>query len=105
MDHAAENNMSKLMGALIAELATQVPTDSRLEIVRSDLLAASTLYQSGKRDELTLRFYLVITFLLRELQQLNQRLLAGEAQGASSGGGSLGHGEEPPVNRFYQATL
>jgi hypothetical protein len=103
MEHASENSMSKLMGALIAELASQVPTDSRLEIVRSDLLAASALYESGKRDELTLRFYLVITFLLRELQQLNQRRLADQVSAAVPGAG--GHGEEPAVNRFYQATL
>jgi len=103
MEHASESNMSKLMGALIAELASQVPTDSRLEIVKSDLLAASTLYDSGKRDELTLRFYLVITFLLRELQQLNQRRLADEAHAEGPLAG--GHDQEPAVNRFYPATL
>jgi len=80
MGQAGDDNMSKLMGALIAELASQVAVDSRLEIVRSDLMAASkaasNLNESGKRDELTLRFYLVITFLLRELNQMSARHLA-----------------------------
>src|ERR1700677_455413 len=91
MENLSDDNMSNLMGALIAELASQVPVDSRLEIVRSDLLAASkaasNLYAPGKRDELTMRFYLVITFLLRELQQMSQRRLPEQAPEERSSAG------------------
>ncbi len=62
--------MSKLVGALIEELAHEVPDDPRLEIVRGDLLAASSAYESGKKKDVALRFYLAVRNLLQEVERL-----------------------------------
>jgi hypothetical protein len=63
------NSMSKLVGALIEELAHDVPDDPRLETVRADLLAASKSYEAGKKKDLALRFYLAVRSLLQELER------------------------------------
>jgi hypothetical protein len=68
-EHGDRNGMSKLVGALIEELAHDVPDDPRLETVRADLLAASKSYEAGKKKDLALRFYLAIRSLLQELER------------------------------------
>jgi hypothetical protein len=67
--HGDRNSMSKLVGALIEELAHDVPDDPRLETVRADLLAASRSYEAGKKKDLALRFYLAVRSLLQELER------------------------------------
>lgn len=62
--------MSKLIGALIEELAHDMPDDPRLETVQSDLLAASRCYESGKKKDLALRFYLAVRALMQEIEHL-----------------------------------
>jgi hypothetical protein len=66
--------LSNLVGALIDELADEMPDDSHLEAVRADLLAASRSYESGDKQDLALRFYLAIRSLLREHTLLQERL-------------------------------
>src|SRR5579871_5300293 len=67
----SDSAMGKLMGALIEELAKDVPDDPRFETVRADILAASRTYEtSGKRD-LALRFYLAFRSLLIEIEHLH----------------------------------
>jgi hypothetical protein len=68
-EHGDRNGMSKLVGALIEELAHDVPDDPRLETVRADLLAASKSYEAGKKKDLALRFYLAVRSLLGELER------------------------------------
>jgi hypothetical protein len=68
---AALNN---LVGALIEELADEVPDDPKLETVRADLLAASRSFETGKKKDLALRFYLALRSLLREHELLQERL-------------------------------
>ena len=62
--------MSKLIGALIEELAHDMPDDPRLETVQADLLAASRCYESGKKKDLALRFYLAVRALMQEIEHL-----------------------------------
>jgi hypothetical protein len=69
-EQGADSTMSKLVGALIEELAHEVPDDPRLEIVRADLLAASGAYESGKKKDVALRFYLAARALLQEMERL-----------------------------------
>jgi len=69
-EQGADSTMSKLVGALIEELAHEVPDDPRLEIVRADLLAASNAYESGKKKDVALRFYLAVRNLLQEVERL-----------------------------------
>ena len=64
---AALNN---LVGALIEELADEVPDDPKLETVRADLLAASRSFETGKKKDLALRFYLAVRALLQEIEHL-----------------------------------
>jgi hypothetical protein len=68
-EHGDPNTMSKLVGALIEELAHDVPDDPRLETVRADLLAASRCYEAGTKKDLALRFYLAVRSLLQELER------------------------------------
>jgi hypothetical protein len=72
---AALNN---LVGALIEELADEVPDDPKLETVRADLLAASRSFETGKKKDLALRFYLAMRSLLREHELLQERLTKAE---------------------------
>jgi hypothetical protein len=71
--------LSNLVGALIEELADEVPDDPCLETVRADLLAASISYETGKKKDLALRFYLAIRSLLSEHALLQERLRQAEA--------------------------
>jgi hypothetical protein len=71
--------LSNLVGALIEELADEMPNDPYLEPVRADLLAASRSYEAGDKKDLALRFYLAIRSLLREHAFLHERLRQAEA--------------------------
>jgi hypothetical protein len=68
----AEDTMSKLVGALLVELAYDVPDKPGFESVKADLLAASTVYESGEKKDLALRFYLAIRSLFHELKRLER---------------------------------
>jgi len=70
--------LSNLVGALIVELADEVPDDPRLETVRADLLAASRSYETCKKKDLALRFYLAMRSFLREYELLQERLRKAE---------------------------
>jgi len=64
--------MGNLMGALIEELARDVPDDPRLETVRADILTASRSYETSDKRDLALRFYLAVRSLLMEVERLQQ---------------------------------
>lgn len=70
--------LSNLVGALIEELAHEVPDDPRLETVRADLMAASRSYDTCKKKDLALRFYLATRSLLREYEIEHERLRKAE---------------------------
>jgi hypothetical protein len=69
---AADDPMSKLVGALLLELANEVPDKPGLESVRADLLAAAKVYEDGKKKDLVLRFYLATRSLFHELRRLEK---------------------------------
>lgn len=71
--------LSSLVGALIEELADEVPDDPYLEGVRADLLTASHSFETGELKDLALRFYLAIRSLLREYALLQERLKQAES--------------------------
>jgi hypothetical protein len=71
--------LHNLVGALIEELANEVPDDPYLETVRADLLAASSSYETCGKEDLALRFYLAIRSLLRKHVLLQERLRKGES--------------------------
>lgn len=73
---------SSLVGALIGELAHEVPDDPSLEGVRADLLAVSRSYESDKKKDLALRFFLALRSLLRAHQKLQERLRKAETNRA-----------------------
>jgi hypothetical protein len=54
----------------------------KLESVRADLLAASRSYESCKKKDLALRFYLATRSLLREYELLNANLRRAERRAA-----------------------
>jgi hypothetical protein len=74
--------LSNLVGALIEELAHEVPDDPKLETVRADLLAASRSYETCKKKDLALRFYLAMRSLLREHELLQERFRRAERKTA-----------------------
>ena len=78
-DTGSASTLSNLVGALIDELADEMPDDSHLEGVRADLLAARRSYESGDKKDLALRFYLAIRSLLHEHAFLQERLKQAEA--------------------------
>jgi hypothetical protein len=86
--------LSNLVGALIEELAHEVPDDACLEAVKADLLAASHSYETGKKKDLALRFYLATRSLLREYTLLQDRLKRAEKKNQPSEGPHL---ENMPV--------
>jgi hypothetical protein len=86
--------LSNLVGALIEELAHEVPDDSNLESAKSDLLAASRSYETGKKKDLALRFYLATRSLLREYSLLQERVKKAERKTQIP---DLGHVENAPV--------
>jgi len=95
---APDTALSNLVGALLEELADEVPDDPRLETVRADLLAAAGSYQSGDKKDLAMRFYLATRSLLREYEDLEARNKP--AQPAANPGpnppGEFMHGDNPP---------
>jgi hypothetical protein len=70
--------LSNLVGALIEELADEVPDDPKLETVKADFLAASRSYETCKKEDLALRFYLAMRSFLREYELLQERLRKAE---------------------------
>ena len=75
---AAGASLSSLVGALLEELAHEVPDDPKLETVRADLLAASRSYESAKKKDLALRFYLATRSLLHEYERVSVSLRKAE---------------------------
>src|ERR1700722_4318275 len=86
--------LSNLVGALIEELAHEVPDDPSLEAVKTDLLAASRSYETGKKKDLALRFYLATRALLREYSLGQDRLKKAEKKNQAA---DSGHGESAPL--------
>jgi hypothetical protein len=76
--------LSSLVGALIEELAHEIPDEPQLEAVRADLLAASRSYESDKKKDLALRYYLAIRALLREYALLQERVKKAEKKSLDS---------------------
>jgi len=70
--------LHNLVGALLEELADEVPDDPRLETVRADLLAAANSYEAGDKKDLAMRFYLATRSLLRENMLLQERVRPAE---------------------------
>lgn len=66
--------LNNLVGALLEELADEIPDDLKLESVKTDLVAVSRFYQHSKKKDLALRFYLATRSLLREYELLHDRL-------------------------------
>jgi hypothetical protein len=73
--------LSNLVGALIDELVDEVPDDAYLETVRADLQAASRSYETGKKEDIAIRFYLATRALLHEHALLQDRLRKAESSG------------------------
>jgi hypothetical protein len=88
------SGLSNLVGALIEELAHEVPDDASLEAVKADLLAASRSYETGKKKDLALRFYLATRALLREYSLVQERARKAEKKNQAS---DLGHIENAPL--------
>ena len=62
--------MTDLVGALLAELAQELPEGAYLEGVRADLLAASRSYEQGEKKDLALRFYLAFRTMMVEFKKV-----------------------------------
>lgn len=77
----SETAMGKLMGALIEELAKDVPDDPRLDTVKSDILTASRVYENSDKKDLALRFYLAMRTLLLEVERLQSEASKGSEAG------------------------
>jgi hypothetical protein len=94
-EHLTNDTMSKLVGALLLELADDVPDLAGLETVKADLLAASKTYETGKKQDLALRFYLATRALFHELER-REKEAAKSMEPAKSmeaaAGSAMGHG-------------
>lgn len=66
--------LRRLLGALLEELADEVPHDPFPETVRADLLAASRSYGTDNSEDAAMRSYLAIRSLLSECGRLQRRL-------------------------------
>lgn len=77
-EKTASANMTNLVGALLQELADELPDDPKLESVRADFLTLSRTYESSKRKDLVLRFYLATRGLIREYEALQERVKRAE---------------------------
>jgi hypothetical protein len=77
--------MSKLVGALLLELVDDVPDMAGLETVKADLLAATKIYEVGKKQDLALRFYLATRGLFHELERLEKEAAKKTEAPAGSG--------------------
>jgi len=99
---AVDDTMSKLVGALLRELADDVPDRPGFESVRADLLAAGKVYEDGKKKDLVLRFYLAIRSLFHELKRLEKEraeaMRAKDAGAPDAGQGVSYHQPEPQQN-------
>jgi hypothetical protein len=97
----AEDTMSKLVGALLVELAYDVPDKPGFESVRADLLAASAVYESGEKKDLVLRFYLAIRSLFHEIKRLEK--MEAEKYRETTAGSDAGRGafHEPGMNETF----
>lgn len=87
---APENSAAcpaNLVSALIGELADEIADDPSLEGVRLDLLGASRSYESDKKKDLALRFYLAMRSLLRTNEILQQRVAKAEKKHRALEGG------------------
>ena len=91
---APDTALNNLVGALLEELADQVPDDPRLETVRAYLLAAASSYQSGDKKDLAMRFYLATRSLLHEYEDLESRNTS--AQPSVNPVNEFMHGDNPP---------
>jgi hypothetical protein len=91
---APDSALSNLVGALLEELADEVPDDPRLETVRVDLLAAASSYQSGDKKDLAMRFYLATRSLLREYEELEASTKSVQPVGNQPS--EHMHGDNPP---------
>ncbi|HXW16468.1 MAG TPA: hypothetical protein VEN79_18305 [Terriglobia bacterium] len=67
-----------LAGSLIGELAHEMPDNTGLESVRTDLLAAARSFERSRKNDLAFRLYLTIRALLREYEVLQDRLTKAE---------------------------
>ena len=95
-EQGTNDTMSKLVGALILELADDVPDMPGLESVRADLFAAAKVYESGKKKDLALRFYLATRSLFHELERL-EKIEAAHTAGQEHHKGTGGsHENQPP---------
>jgi hypothetical protein len=104
--------LNNLVGALLEELADEVPDTPKLESVRADLLAASRTYETSKKKDLALRFYLATRSLLRENELLSDRLKRAEKRSMPVDAGNVE--QHPPAleqpegtvqARAYEATV
>jgi hypothetical protein len=89
---AISNN---LVGALIGELADEVPDDPNLESVRADLLSASRSYEHDKKKDLALRFYLAMRSVFSAHEALQERLKKAEKRNRAVEFGTIEKSEEP----------
>jgi len=70
----SSQTVSALISAMLRELADEVPDEAYLEGVRADLVVASRMYETAKKEDIALRFYLAISSLLKEQTLLRERL-------------------------------
>jgi hypothetical protein len=97
----AEDAMSKLVGALLVELAYDVPDKPGFESVRADLLAASAVYESGEKKDLVLRFYLAIRSLFHEIKILEKMEAARQREATAGSDTAQGAFHEPGINQGF----
>lgn len=100
-NEAADHTMSKLVGALLRELASEVPDKPGLESVRTDLLTAGKVYEDGKKKDLALRFYLAFRSLIQELKRM-EKLEAARAKEAAAQINSAPGGSYPQPQESHQ---
>lgn len=83
---ARPDTLSQLVGALLLQLADDVPDSAGLETVRADLLAASRDYEAGTKQDLALRFYLATRTLLQAVSHQRSKETAKVLETAASAG-------------------
>jgi len=101
-ERSPEVALSNLVGALLEELADEMPDDPRLETIRTDLLAAAASYATGDKKDLAMRFYLAFRSLQRENALLAEQLRRAEAAKASPPP-QYGYVENPPTPHMENA--
>ncbi|HUA86720.1 MAG TPA: hypothetical protein VMB85_22840 [Bryobacteraceae bacterium] len=73
MEQTRPDTLGQLVGALLLQLADDVPDVVGLETVKADLLAASKSYETGTKQDLALRFYLATRSLFSELSRMRPK--------------------------------